>query len=430
VVADGRVADQLADLLRVLGGDLRGDLDEHLPDELAHLVEGRHALLLGPVGQAASPELVVLVEVAHLALGEVLAAPLQPVLERGEVLVTINVDLLRLRLDRVFEVVQVLLTRLGVDRGDDRSGEVEDLLELARRDVEQVADAARDALEDPDVRDRSGEVDVAHALAAHLLPRHLDAAALADDALVADALVLAAVALPVLRRTEDAFAEEAVALGLERAVVDGLGLRDLARRPVADLLRRREADPNCVEVVDVDQVAPSSSISRSAMSTSARGPTCASASSVSSSSSETSTSSRSVRASSAGRTSSPSLSTRSWPPSASSAVGCRAAARSEPGERSMPSSSAARSSSSSSSRTSTSPPSSEMTCTSSASDCISLSSTLKLSGMDGSAMFSPFTIASYAFTRPTVSSDLIVSISWSVYAAPYACGAHTSISPE
>ena len=96
----------------------------------------------------------------------------------------------------------------------------------------------------------------------------------------------------------------------------------------------------------------------------------------------------------------------------------------------MPSSSAARSSSSSSSRTSTSAPSSEMTFTSSASDCISFSSTLKLSGIDGSAMFSPLTIASYAFTRPIVSSDLIVSISWSVYAAPYASSAQTSISPK
>ena len=60
----------------------------------------------------------------------------------------------------------------------------------------------------------------------------------------------------------------------------------------------------------------------------------------------------------------------------------------------MPSSSAARSSSSSSSRTSTSPPPSESTLTSSASDCISFRSTLKDSGIDGSAMFSPLTIAS------------------------------------
>ena len=64
VVADRRVADELADLLRVLGRDLVGDLDEHLPDELAHLLERRHALLLGPVGEAAGPEVVVLVEVA------------------------------------------------------------------------------------------------------------------------------------------------------------------------------------------------------------------------------------------------------------------------------------------------------------------------------------------------------------------------------
>src|SRR5205085_6259991 len=134
--------------------------------------------------------------------------------------------------------------RLDVHRGNDRGSEVQDLLELARGDVEQIADAARDALEEPDVRDGSGQVDVAHALAAHLLPGHLDAAALADDALVANALVLAAVALPVLRGTEDALAEEAVALGLERAVVDRLRLGDLAGGPIADLLAGRKPDAN------------------------------------------------------------------------------------------------------------------------------------------------------------------------------------------
>ena len=45
-------------------------------------------------------------------------------------------------------------------------------------------------------------------------------------------------------------------------------------------------------------------------------------------------------------------------------------------------------------------------------------------------MFSDLTIASYAFTRPTVSSDFTVSISWRVYAAPYASSAQTSISPK
>ena len=66
---------------------------------------------------------------------------------------------------------------------DDVGREVDDLLELARRHVEQDADAAGHALEIPDVADRRGELDVAHPLAAHLGARDLDAAAVADHAL-------------------------------------------------------------------------------------------------------------------------------------------------------------------------------------------------------------------------------------------------------
>src|SRR5262249_15786560 len=100
--------------------------------------------------------------------------------------------------------------------------EVEDALEILQRHVEQKADAARQRLQEPDVRDRGRELDMAHALAPDARKRHLDAALLADDALVLHALVLAAQALIVLDRTEDARAEQAVTLGLERAVVDRL----------------------------------------------------------------------------------------------------------------------------------------------------------------------------------------------------------------
>src|SRR5215207_58062 len=254
VLADRGLADELAEALRVLRRDLRRYLDEQPANEATGLVQRRQALLLGPVGQAAGPELVVLVEVPLLALREVLAPAGEPVLEGGERLLAVDLDPLVLGVDLVLEVVDVSLALLDVDRGDDRGREVQDLLELARSDVEQVADPARNALEEPDVRDRSGEVDVPHTLATHLLPRHLDAAPLADDALVADALVLAAIALPVLRRTEDALAEEPVPLGLQGAVVDRLGLRYLAGRPVANLLARREPDADRVEVIDVDQV--------------------------------------------------------------------------------------------------------------------------------------------------------------------------------
>src|SRR5581483_9969376 len=251
VIADRRVADELADLLRVLGRDLTDELLEHAADELAGRVESREHLLLRPAREAAGPEVVVLVEALVGALLEVGAPAGEPLLEPGELLVAVDVDPLVLGLDLVLEVVQVLRTLLDVDERDDRGGEVEDLLELARGDVEQVADPARDALEEPDVRDRRRQVDVTHALAAHLLPRHLDAAAFADDPLVAHALVLAAVALPVLRGTEDALAEEPVALRLERPVVDRLRLRHLARAPAPDLLGAGEADLDCVEVVDV-----------------------------------------------------------------------------------------------------------------------------------------------------------------------------------
>jgi hypothetical protein len=140
---------------------------------------------------------------------------------------------------------------VDVDRGDHVGREVDDLLEVLRGQVQQVAQPARDTLEVPDVGDGSGQLDVAHPLAAHLGAGDLDATALADDALEADPLVLAAGALPVPGGAEDALAEQPVLLGLEGAVVDGLGLLDLAVAPLADVIRGGKADAQLVEEVDV-----------------------------------------------------------------------------------------------------------------------------------------------------------------------------------
>ena len=73
-----------------------------------------------------------------------------------------------------------------------------------------------------------GELDVTHPLAADLGERDLHPALLADDTTVLESLVLAAQAFVVLDGPEDLRAEQPVALGLERAVVDGLRLLDLA----------------------------------------------------------------------------------------------------------------------------------------------------------------------------------------------------------
>ena len=127
-----------------------------------------------------------------------------------------------------------LLARLD----DDVVRVVDDLLEITQRDVEEIAHRAGQRLEEPDVGDGNGELDVAHALAAHLAQGHFDAATVADHAAITNALVFAAMTFPVLDRTEDALAEQAVLLRLERAVVDRLGLGDLAPRPpVAEALQ-------------------------------------------------------------------------------------------------------------------------------------------------------------------------------------------------
>src|SRR4029450_8590352 len=95
-----------------------------------------------------------------------------------------------------------------IDVGDHVRRKVDDLLQVLGGDVEQVAKARRGALEIPDVGHRSGEVDVAHPLAAYLGTGHFDTASLTDDALEPHPLVLAAVALPVPCGTEDLFAEK------------------------------------------------------------------------------------------------------------------------------------------------------------------------------------------------------------------------------
>ena len=68
------------------------------------------------------------------------------------------------------------------------------------------------------------ELDVAAAFATHFLLCYLYTASIAHDTLVANTLVFTAVAFIVLYRTENALAEQTVALGLLRTVVDGLGL--------------------------------------------------------------------------------------------------------------------------------------------------------------------------------------------------------------
>src|SRR4051812_49373680 len=153
------------------------------------------------------------------------------------------------RLAILLFIQELVLLELGLSRIDDDIGlEVEDALEIAERDIEQMADAARESLEEPHVADRRRERDVSEALTPDLRLGDLDAALVADHAAVLHALVLAAQALPVGDRAEDLRAEQAIAFRLEGPVVDRLGLGHLAVRPRHDLVGRRQADADRVEI--------------------------------------------------------------------------------------------------------------------------------------------------------------------------------------
>ena len=91
---------------------------------------------------------------------------------------------------------------------------------------------------------RRGQLDVAHTLSSHLGAGNLYAAAVADFTLIADPFILATMALPVLGRSENALAEQAVPLGLQGSVIDGFRLLYLAVGPLSNFIRRGQSDFN------------------------------------------------------------------------------------------------------------------------------------------------------------------------------------------
>ena len=245
----------------------------HLPVEHLVALEVLDLEVLEPVPHRVQPVQLALGAVAQLldlALGALADLPLGVglgplglqgrgvLLQLGHPRLDVGVapalELLALDVDLGLEAGQVAVPRLLVHRGDHVRREVDDLLQVLRGDVQQVAEPARHALEVPDVGHRSGQLDVAHPLPADLGAGHLDAAALADDALEAHPLVLAAVALPVPGGTEDLLAEQTVTLGLERAVVDRLRLLHLTVRPLPDLVGGGQTDADLVEEVHVEHL--------------------------------------------------------------------------------------------------------------------------------------------------------------------------------
>ena len=85
--------------------------------------------------------------------------------------------------------------------------------------------------------DRNDKLNVSAAFTAHFLFSHFNTTAVTHDTFVANAFILAAGALIVFCRTEDALAEQAVALWLVRTIVNGLRFSNLAETALEDFLR-------------------------------------------------------------------------------------------------------------------------------------------------------------------------------------------------
>ena len=126
---------------------------------------------------------------------------------------------------------------------------VDDGIELLGGHSEQVANLVGQRAEVPDMSHGDDEFDVTTAVAAHLLLGDLDAATVTDDALVADALVLATGTLVVACRAENALAEESVAFGLVRAIVNGLRFGYLTVGVLKNLLGRSQTDGNLGKII-------------------------------------------------------------------------------------------------------------------------------------------------------------------------------------
>ncbi len=121
---------------------------------------------------------------------------------------------------------------------------VKDLFQIAKRDVEQVADSRRQPLKKPNVRTRACQLDMAETLASDLRLRDFDAALIADHSAVLHSLVLSAKAFPIGYRAKNTCTKQAIPLRLECSVVNGFGLCNLTMRPRTDLVRRSQADPD------------------------------------------------------------------------------------------------------------------------------------------------------------------------------------------
>src|SRR5690625_2287503 len=92
--------------------------------------------------------------------------------------------------------------------------------------IENQTDPARHTLQEPDVRNRNGELNVPHPFTADTRNRYLNSTAVTNDILVFDPLVFSAGAFVIPDRPENPLTEKSSRLRLKGAIIDGFRILD------------------------------------------------------------------------------------------------------------------------------------------------------------------------------------------------------------
>ncbi len=120
-------------------------------------------------------------------------------------------------------------------------------LQILQSHVQDQANAAGKRFQEPDMRDRRRQVNMAHAVTAHLAEGHFHTTFFAGNAAIFHALVFAAKTFIVLDRAKNTRTEQAILFRLESPVVNGFRFFDLAVRPRPDLFRTCNGDPDIIK---------------------------------------------------------------------------------------------------------------------------------------------------------------------------------------
>ncbi|MNO59111.1 hypothetical protein D3C76_496910 [compost metagenome] len=130
---------------------------------------------------------------------------------------------------------------------------VDNLFKGSWRHVEGQAHATRNPFEIPDMRNRCCQFDVTHAFTANLGTGYFNAAAVAHYAFVTYTFVFTAMTLPVLLRSENALAEQALFFRLQGTIVNGFRFFHFSAGPRANFFRRSKPDLHKFKTVNVQQ---------------------------------------------------------------------------------------------------------------------------------------------------------------------------------